>query len=340
MNAHDYVKSLFRDYEETEALRDFMEEIQSNLEERTASLLKKGLTEEEAFSRASSELGDIGAIADEMSLKRRQEVYKDAYLGMQQYMTPRRVASYVIFGVVLIFGLIISLITFLSVKKVLPVMVWTTSLGSLLPFFVTSVAGFTFLGLTQETAALYPVSRKRAAWYTVAASLISFGLILFPISYFAVSEGGELASSLLDWEPISAPPLDFEPVSGMVLSSLSSNWQLVPALGVLIPFLIPGIGILVYLCLTEKSRLKPWAKDHYKEMYTNPEFWQDPAQAARFGLFSGAIWIFAVGLFIALGITIGFKFSWLVFIFAVALQLLIQAVLFKPKKNEATGENR
>jgi len=57
------------------------------------------------------------------------------------------------------------------------------------------------------------------------------------------------------------------------------------------------------------------------------EMWNDPVMATRFGLYSGAIWIFAVGLFFLLGYIIGFKFSWLVFIFATAFQLLVQAML-------------
>ncbi|MDR3172063.1 MAG: hypothetical protein LBU17_10625 [Treponema sp.] len=39
MNTKDYVKSLFKDYEETEALRDFMEELQTNLDDRIASMV-------------------------------------------------------------------------------------------------------------------------------------------------------------------------------------------------------------------------------------------------------------------------------------------------------------
>jgi hypothetical protein len=34
-------------------------------------------------------------------------------------------------------------------------------------------------------------------------------------------------------------------------------------------------------------------------------------------------------MFILLGLLIGFKFSWLVFIFAVAIQLLVQAFMSK-----------
>jgi hypothetical protein len=60
--------------------------------------------------------------------------------------------------------------------------------------------------------------------------------------------------------------------------------------------------------------------------------WNDPVIASRFGMFSGAIWIFAAGLFILLGFLIGFKFSWLVFVFAIAFQLLVQGFMYKQVK--------
>jgi hypothetical protein len=303
MKAHEFVKSLFKDYEETPALRDFMEEIQRNLEDRIASLVKKGMPEEEALARASSELGDISALADEMSLKRRQEVYQDAYLGIQRYMKPPRVAAYVLFGAALAFGIISALIVYFSSKDK------AGTLGTLLPFFTASVAGFTFLGLTQEDAANYPMEKRRAAWYTLAAGLIAFGVVLFPLTFFAVSQG-------------DSPFFPF-----------MADWGLIPALGTQIPFVIPGMALLVFLCLTEKSRLKPWAAEHYKEM-ASPELWQSPGHEVRFGLFSGALWIFTMGLFIALGFAISFKYSWLVFIFATAAQLLIQALLFKPEDQD------
>ena len=317
MKAEDYVKSLFRDFEETEALKDFMEEIQSNLEDKTASLVKKGLSEAEAFARASSELGDISALADEMSLKRRQEVYQDAYLGIRRYMKPPRVAGYIVFGSILVFGIIVALISYFAVADFGHFgldyfnldhysIAWLAALGALLPFFVTSIAGFTFLGLTQESAAFYPMSKKRASWYSAAAGLIAFGLILFPLTYLAVYQVDVGFFSM-------------------------ANWRLIPALGVEIPFMIPGIGFLVFLCLTEKNRLKPWAAAHYRELHKASELWGNPAESVRFGLFSGAIWIFAAGLFAALGIAIGFRYSWLVFVFAIAVQLLVQALLSKEK---------
>jgi len=105
---------------------------------------------------------------------------------------------------------------------------------------------------------------------------------------------------------------------------------LVPAIGVIIPFVLPGIGILVFLVLTEKDRLKPWAKDlHNKAVEGEMAIWNDPVKASRFGMFSGAIWIFATGIFFVLGFIIGFKFSWPVFIFATAIQLLVQGRMYK-----------
>jgi hypothetical protein len=102
-------------------------------------------------------------------------------------------------------------------------------------------------------------------------------------------------------------------------------------IAILIPFVLPGTALLAFLVLTEKDRLKPWAKEFRRgAVKREMEMWNNPAVAARFGLFSGAIWIFAFGLFIMLGFIIGFKFSWLAFVFAVAIQLLVQGVMSKP----------
>jgi hypothetical protein len=59
----------------------------------------------------------------------------------------------------------------------------------------------------------------------------------------------------------------------------------------------------------------------------------DPVTSARFGMISGALWIFAVGLFFLLGFLSGFQFSWLVFVFAMAAQLAIQGLMIKGAGN-------
>jgi hypothetical protein len=134
-----------------------------------------------------------------------------------------------------------------------------------------------------------------------------------PIVYFGTQFAKDLVNDILAY--------------GIPVTNLET---LVPAIGVLIPFVLPGIGILVFFVLTEKDRLKPWAKNfHSKVIEGEMAIWNNPAKASRFGMFSGAIWIFAVGIFIALGFLIGFRFSWPVFIFATAFQLVVQGRMYK-----------
>jgi hypothetical protein len=320
MNTKDYIRTLFKDYEETEGLKDFMEELQSNLDARIASLVRKGLSEDEAFAKAAEELGDLSALADELSLKRRQELFEDAYMGIKKYMTPARAAAYLFFAMTLVFGIVFSVITNLAVidrvttegipLEQIKIEGPGASFGVLLVFLTLSAAGLTFLGLTQEAAARYPMGVKRALWYTLAAALIAFSVTLFPLVYFTargVAESG-------------------------VDRYVTANTALIGALVVTAFFGIPGLALLLFLCLTEKNRLKPWAaKNQAEEVKKSMEMWSSPA--AWFSLFSGSLWIFAIGFFFVFGFLAGFKFSWLVFVFATALQLLIQALIHIVRSN-------
>lgn len=309
MNTKEYVQSLFRDYEETEGLRDFMEELQSNLDARIASLVQKG--EQNAFERACAELGDISALADELSLKKRREVFEEVYMDIRKYMSTKRVAAYVSFGIIALFGIIAAFICYYAPGQHIHsgldrFIEWgfdyevsmVTFIGALAPFLAASIAGFTFLGLTQETRSHFPMSGKRAAWYTAAAALIAFGVFAIPITYF----------SFRYWE---------------------RSYAAMITIAVLIPFLLPGGGLLCFLALTEKKRLKPWAVSMQMETLKQMEMWNDPAIANRFGMYSGAIWIFAAALFILFGFLAGFRYSWVVFLFAVAFQLLVQGIMMK-----------
>jgi len=303
MNAKEFVDSLFKGYEETAALADFKEELLGNLNAKIENLVKKGMDAEAAFKKASAELGDVSALADELSIKKRKEVFEEVYMDIRNFMNVKRVAGYVTFGVLALFGIITALIVLFAENWQDGSLKLTAVFGSMLPFLTTAVAGFTWLGLTQETASMYPLSKKRAAWYAAGAGLIAFGFLIVPIVLFSRLSGAH------------------ETLGGL---------EILGAIAVLIPFVLPGIGILVFLVLTEKDRLKPWAKDFRdKAVKHEMEVWNDPAAASRFGMFSGAIWIFAVGLFVLFGLLLSFKFSWLVFIFAVAFQLLVQGVMSK-----------
>ena len=324
MKAKVFVDSLFEGYDDTAALADFKEELLGNLNAKIESFVKKGMDAETAFTKASAELGDVSALADELSQKKRTEVFEEVYMDIRKYMNPRRVACYVIFGVLALFGATAGAITFFAtIGTGLDLSTSMTSFFAvIMPFTVSAIAGFTYLGLTQETSSLYPVSNKRAAWYTVAVTLISFGLFTMPLVYFGVKTGNELG------------------VFVGADSFLDEAHAIVAIIAMMIPFVLPGIGLLVFLGLTEKDRQKPWAKNlHNKAVKEEMEMWNDPVMASRFGMFSGAIWIFAFGFFILFGFLIGFKFSWLVFIFATAVQLLVQALMIKNTKTEVKSQS-
>jgi hypothetical protein len=315
MNAKEFVDSLFKGYEETAALADFKEELLGNLNAKIESLVKKGMDAQAAFTRASAELGDVSALADELSLKKRKEVFEEVYMDIRNFMNAKRVAGYVTFGALALFGIIVAMIVFFVAGRRISNVDSTAVFATMLPFLTAAVAGFTWLGLTQETASVYPVSKKRAAWYAAGAGLIAFGLLTVPVVLFSgrFNDGSHEAL-------------------GAIQALNGGGLEVLGAISVLIPFVLPGIGILAFLGLTEKDRLKPWAKDFRdKAVKREMEMWNDPVTATRFGMFSGAIWIFAAGVFILLGFLIGFKFSWLVFIFATAFQLLVQGVMSKPK---------
>jgi hypothetical protein len=278
---------------------------------------------EAAFAKASAELGDVSALADELSLKKRTEVFEEAYMDIRNYMSAGRVAGYVVFGALTLFGIVVGLVAYFATQGVrLDINISIVSLiGAMMPFLTAAVAGFTFLGLTQETASTYPVNKKRAAWYTVAAALIVFGFFIMAITYFGIKIGTHYI-----------PDIGFMGDMGYMRfrGFKGFHFHVVPVIAAIIPFVLPGIGILAYLILTEKYRLKPWAKN-YSEMAArrNSQTGNKPVAASDLGAINKSIWIFAIGLFILLGFLIGFKYSWLVFVFAKALELLLSGIMSK-----------
>lgn len=320
-NAQTYVDGLFSGYEETPGLADFKEEITSNLKAKIESLIKKGLSEEAASRKAAQELGDISALAGEISLKKRREVFEERYLGIQRYMGRARVLAYVLTALVLAFGLFTALMLFFagpgqrgdfafqslpgfaSLSKLTYPQAETASLSSrltavfgvLLIFCTGPAAAFTFLALTQETPARDPMPSKRALWYSLGSGALVFGLLLAPLTYLGAEKEASLPAGI----------------------------------AVLIPFALPAGGLLAFLILTEKCRLKPWAQRRGRP----EDFFADTAAEIRFGLYSGALWIFALALFLLIVLTAGFTLAWLVFVFATAAQCLLLALMCPKKEN-------
>jgi MFS family permease len=304
MDTKKYIDDLFASYEETPALDDFKEELRSNLDDRIQSLVKKGMEERTAFCKATAELGDVSALAEEISLKRKQEVFEEMFMRTRRYMTSGRVALFVAGGAVFCFGLIVTALTWFVTGGTVE------TLGSGLVFCVAGVAMLTFLGLTQETASRYPMSWKRALFYAADVGVFLFGAFCFPIVFFATRADTDLTAFAYD--------------AAAVAGAFSEGWT--AAVATLIPFVLPSAAVFVFLALTEKDRSKPWVIEFRKRaMARDAELLKNPAQ---FGMVCGAIWIAAIALFVVLTIRAGLLYSWVALVAALVLQLLVQAKFF------------
>jgi fatty acid desaturase len=84
---------------------------------------------------------------------------------------------------------------------------------------------------------------------------------------------------------------------------------------------------------TEPKRLKPWLKalvDHEIESSMKHHLDRvDPVKSARFGVMSGALWLFAIALCITIGVFLGWQFSWLPPVFALPVQVLMTVSILK-----------
>jgi hypothetical protein len=170
-----------------------------------------------------------------------------------------------------------------------------TALITFSPFLFIAAPVFGYFGLTQETGHHYGMKPKRALAYTLAGEAALLGIILTGIMYL---QGRALLMVIATFMP-------FIIVAG-------------------IPFL--------YLGLTEKSRRKinpEWAKDWVKEW---TEYYSNPHSMMLRGSISGALWIFAIGAFILVTLIWGWKFSWVVFIVAVGLEVLMDAFFAAKRK--------
>lgn len=293
------IDDIFKEYEHTSELQDLREEITANLDEHIRDMVQKGMLEEEALKKALAELGDITEAADEISRQKRKEVIGQAY-AKSVPLDKIHAFGYPAAAVILAFGVIASAIVGFSSGGMVEI------IGSLMPFAVAAVGGFVYLALTQETRTHYPMNWKRSAVYAASSMLLTFGFFVCALTLFV--------------------DITLEGFTGAIPSEaqfMFRNINMVSSLGVLIPFVLPALALLGFLLLTEKERKKPWL--------LHMEVKSQTVYGESFGLLSGALWVFAVGLFILLGIVVGWYLAWLVFIFAVAIQCLIQYFIIKKK---------
>ena len=146
--------------------------------------------------------------------------------------------------------------------------------------------------LGQETTSNYPMPRKRAGLYGLAVGAILAGAAF--VTWFGF-ETDELWAGIL----------------GVVV-------------------IVLGSAARHLYGRDQTNRHKPWTKAAAAN-YQFQNKWEDnPQDAARYGMYSGALWLLAIGAFVALSLTVGFAWSWIAFLVAVLVQMIMTArMLFK-----------
>ncbi|KOS68677.1 hypothetical protein AEA09_09065 [Lysinibacillus contaminans] len=297
-----YVHNIFEGYQESQQLNDLKEEITANLLARIEESIANGKTEKEAFQMAIKELGDISEIAEEISLNKKYEVIDEMF--NRNPLDKKTALGFTVATGVLLFGIITGLIVYFQMGSLF------LAISSLFPFATISIAAFVYLGLVQETVYEYGMKKLRALLYAIATALLIGGIFISIIVYL---ERMGLKGRIESLQEIIA----------------FHNGPLFMAVSVLIPFVIPAICLFVYLGLTEKDRRKPNVLTEYYRTVHHA----NSKEMMVYGKLAGALWVFSLGIFIVLGLLWTWKLSWIVFIFTIGFQVLLEAYYSNKKSH-------
>lgn len=140
--------------------------------------------------------------------------------------------------------------------------------------------------LRQETSQHYPMPSGRAAGFGITALAMALGLGLIG-AFFG------------------------EPAPGVLIAGIALVFAAV-------------VGF-TWFGITQTNRTKPWALELQRKYAAEDRFSQDPAAAARFGIYTVVIWIAGLALFVVLSFTAGLAWSWLALVGSLLVFFLVLA---------------
>ncbi|WP_454860313.1 permease prefix domain 1-containing protein [Promicromonospora soli] len=313
---HRLLDEAFADVEMTPEIQDLKEEIRANLLDRVAELTTDGVAPDEAARRAIDELGDVRALVEEASGPAADAgsvapatpslaVSSAAAAAAERRRVPpsrRYVAGVVVASVVALLALapLVTIVVFVVSAAdrirydVIPAYV-PLLLGGL-PLSGPAIGWIVAASLVRETATNYGMPRRRAIAYGVASALLMIGLVAGVEVYILV---------------------------GRVLAGFQTG----------VPLLVAGGAWLAYLLATQTNRHKPWVLELEREhAQAANRFDEDPAAAARFGIYTAVVWVLAFVVFLVLGFTVGWGWALLALVGGfVGMLLLLATMLFDAK---------
>ena len=273
-----YIDEVFEGVYETRQLQDMKEEIRVNLLEKINDFIASGDQENIAFEKAVNSLGSMDELI--AGLKNASQVKLQAKQFEAMPLPKSQITGYIMASALFLLGLAAAGILSLQSKNFL--LAGKVFAGC----FIFSSAIFIYFGLTQETNENYPMSGKRASFYSAAAFIFLLGTA---IALFDLLEQKGFSSALIS----------------------------------LAAFYLPSILLFIYLGLSETNRNKSGIMDAHWQLNWLNKYANTRNKKVK-GLVSGALWVFTVCFFL-LSPYLGFGYGWLLFVFAVGFQILIEA---------------
>jgi MFS family permease len=304
-NIHRYLDEVFADIPRTPETADLKEEIRGNLAARIHELEAAGTAPDAAAAKAIKELGPIDELVD--SIGDSEPTARPGSTAARLISLNRvKLSPYYVVRTVLLALLLAGGVTIVTLGSILGGLgIAPAWLVYALP--VEAVLSGAFLGLIvgdaldHETSQHYPMQPRRAFGFGLASFAALVGLG-FIGAWFA-------------------NPMLWMLLAGCVLAAA-------------------GFIAFIALGVTQTNRLKPWVKELNRSYAIEDRFSQDPASAARFGLYTVVIWIVAFAGFVVLSIVVGFVWSWLALLGGLVVFFLVLARMLFPADKKSVEPER
>lgn len=304
---HRLLDEAFAGVTMTPELQDLKEELRGNLAARSAELRAKGADGAVAARTAVAELGDIPELIASVSSADGAPVSAGAAAAEAARLHRVRPKP----GFVIFVTLLSILVTAATLFIVLFAVHAVGDLGGAglvaAVTFGLGVAALVDGGLRQETARHFRMPSDRAIGYGLAGGALAIGLGI----------GGLLLGRLF-WSPqafLLAPGVLVAPTAIFAIAAI---------------LVLGGIIAFIALGVTQTNRTKPWALAQNRQYEIEDGFSQNPAAAARFGLYTVVIWVLAIAAFVVLSIVVGFVWSWLALVAGFVIFFLVLARMLFP----------
>ncbi len=284
-SVHRILDHAFAGVELTPEVQDLKEEIRANLIARVAELESLGRPADDAVRTAVQEVGDLRAVVAEVAGATAPDPGLWAAHERLAALHRTRPRPAAVVGLVVLSAMLAAAALLVALGAT--GVVATSPASAALKGLACALlaGGIVVVALRQETTVHYPMPMARA------------------VGWGSATAAGTLAVTL-----------------GAVFAADTSYLGF---LEVAVGLAVGAIAGLVTLAVTQTNRTKGWVRDAAQR--PQDRFSQDPAAAARFGLYSGAVWLAALAAVVVVGLAAGWVWSWTPLVGALLVEMVLLA---------------